>query len=58
MRRSLAWTSRSNRATVIWFRPPSTSLKRVAPSDLKLDLQLINAASVKTRWAHGATENK
>jgi len=32
--------SSSNFLIVIWFRPPATSLNRVAPSVLKADLQL------------------
>jgi len=36
----------SNFAIVIWFRPPATSLKRVAPSVLKVDHQRIRACSL------------
>jgi hypothetical protein len=36
----------SNFAIVIWFRPPATSLKDVAPSVLKVDHQRIRASSL------------
>ena len=50
--KSVPARSRSKRRIVIWFRPPSTSQNRVAPSDLKSDRHRISAFSVKTRWDH------
>lgn len=48
----------SNFLIVIWFRPSATSLNRVAPSVLKVDLQRTRASSLNTRCAHGKTENR
>lgn len=57
-RNGLASISRSKRWIVIWFSPPATSLKRVAPSDLKSDLHRMSARSLNKRCAHGKTENR
>ena len=44
--RGLSATSRSKRRIVIWFRPPSTSLNRVAPSFRNRARQRISAVPV------------
>lgn len=43
-------------AIVTWFRPPATSLNRVAPSVLKMHLRRIMAFSLKIKCAQGKTE--
>ncbi len=56
--RGLPAINSSNFAIVIWFKPPATSLNRVAPSVLKVDRQRISALSLNIRCAHGKTENR
>ena len=56
--KGLVATNASNFAIVIWFKPPATSLNRVAPSVLNADRQLIRAFSLNIKCAQGKTENR